>query len=174
MSKSKIYWVDRFDHILTEKEYSEQSIISFVDVKSMQDQIFEKYLLIENSLKAFLIELTLSIEPEINKIKIQASPKGNLEFYIKQNLRESQLNLLEKLRQHNQTGFESRITNLEELDFYLELALREKIDLKVKGQETSYSIGYDLKIFVENVNMNLLKGLTHKHELYILSEEVIL
>jgi len=166
--ENSIYWVDRFDHILSEDEYVVQELVSFVDVKSNLI-LLEQYQGIEEKLKSFLKELTSSINPMIDNLELKAYRKGNLDFYKGILLEDWKNNILNSLKKSNSYKTIIKIGSIEELDFYLELALREIIDLRVKIDKTIFTIGYDLKILIQFVDKSFLKDIIEINGLFLLN-----
>jgi len=170
---NKIYWVDRFDHILKEEEFDKIDFIGFDDVEGNYEignsDFFESYLKIEQNLIDFLTEITLSIVPEINNVQYKIYKNGNLDFYLNKGLDTWKLESLVQMRSSEFVD-SCYFKNLDEFKFYIELALREKVNLRVLVKETIYTFGFDLKILFQCIEKDKLEKFSSKYGLSILDE----
>lgn len=172
---NKIYWVDRFDHIMTEEEFCEEEIMGFDDVEYLSSsnnnpELFERYISIENRLIDFLVDITSSIQPDLKKVQFKIFKKGPMDFYLNKNLEKWKLETLVKMRSGEAGGEIEHLKSENEYRFYLELALREKVDFRVLINQTVLAFGFDLKILFQCIDKNHLKTFCDKYELFILDE----
>lgn len=172
---NKTFWVDRFDHILTEEEFCEEEIMGFDDVENLSSgnnnpELFEQYVAIENRLIDFIVDITTSIQPNIAKVEYKVWKKRPMDFYLNKGLDKWKLESLVKM-QSGDAGLEvETMKSIEEYRFYLELALREKVDLRVLIDKTVLTFGFDLKILFQCIDKVYLESYCEKHNLHILDE----
>ncbi len=157
---NKTYWVDRFDHIMTEDEFCEEEVMGFDDAEYLSKgngdpKLFKHYISIENKLIDFLVDITTSIQPDINKVQYKIWKKGSMDFYLNKGLEKWKLESLVKMRS-GEAGVEAeKLLSESEYRFYLELALREKVDFRVLINDTVLTFGFDLKILLVNCDKGI-------------------
>ena len=89
---NKTYWVDRFDHIMTEEEFCDMPIMGFDDAENLDledekdSKLFEDYLETENKLIYFLVDITQSLQPNLNEVQYKIRRKGAMDFYLDKGL----------------------------------------------------------------------------------------
>lgn len=166
----KIYHVDRFDHVLSEEEYMIEPLISYADTLQ-PDADYEavmEYEMIEKKLLTFLLDIfTDSISVKQLKLKIrmdQAFSKKELSI-----LNDWEKEVLNNLKNNDQFG-EITVSDEENLQSIIKLALKEKIHLRVEFNQSFFASGYDLQLYFQNIDKKKLLSYTSKHGLYILSE----
>ena len=171
---NKIYWVDRFDHKLSEDEYSSQEFMEFYDaeyaLKNGNSDLFNNYLKVESKLIDFLVDLSLAIESDITKIQYKIWKKEPLDFYLDKNLEKWKLETMVKLPATEAAAKAENLRNEDEFRFLIELALREKVDLRILINQTVVAFGWDLKILFQCIEKEVLLSFCKKHDVHILDE----
>lgn len=172
---NKIYWVDRFDHVLSEEEVEEVEFMGFDDAEYLASgnevpELFDRYVSIENKLIDFIIDFTTSIEPTIQNVKFKIWKKGPMDFYINKGLEKWKLESLVKMQSSDAELEVETLKSIEEYRFYLELALREKVDLRILVEQTVITFGWEMKIFIQCIEKSYLKSYCDRYNLHILKE----
>lgn len=171
---NKIFWVDRFNHKLTEEEYNNQEFMEFYDAEVAQkngdDKLFKHYLEVEEKLINFIIDISHSIQPDINKVQYKIWKKEPLDYYLDKDLDKWKLEMMLKMTASETAVQTENVNNIAEFRFLIELALREKVDFRVLVNQTVITFGWELKILFQCIEKEILQSFCYKHGVYIIDE----
>lgn len=171
---NKTYWVDRFDHKLTEDEYSDQKFMEFYDaeiaLKNGNRKLFNHYLEVEEKLINFIIDISRSIGPDISKIQYKIWKKEPLDFYLAKDIDKWKLEMMVKMSASEIAVKIENLKNYDEFRFLIELALREKVELRFLLNQTVVTFGWELKILFQCIEKDVLQIFCKKHGVYIIDE----
>jgi hypothetical protein len=187
MTDGTVYWVDRFDHILSEDECDQllgdtKEFISYEDhfMSSFLERSTNKSISIEKTLSAyyfseekravnFLLEFCKSNLKDISEIEFKIESTSNFETYIEQACERWKLEEIIKLRGDGYSASRS-FRNTEHFEFLVQLALREEVNIILKANEVVIQIGWNFKMLFQFVSKKLLEEYCIKHKFYILDE----
>lgn len=170
---NKTYRIDRFDHLLTEQEYDKQEFMDFSDIENSVQQnlkLFHLYISLENQLTDFLIDISLSLCSKPNKIKYKTWKKAPMDFYLNKKLDTWKLEKLLAIPSSQASVTIKNIESEDEYRFLIELALREKTELKILINQTVVTFDWDLGILFQCIDKNHLQAFCFKHNLFIVNE----
>jgi hypothetical protein len=161
---TRIHWVDRFDHPLSEDEYRHLPWISFADVRD--EGAFLDYIQVERQLKGFVVDVLTGSEEAVDDVLCKAAARAPFDEYLDEDTERWKLELLLQMAGNPNRPF--AVEDPDTLDFLLELGLREHFELRLKAQETILEIGQDLMLYFQCIDIGQLSEKAHAHGLYLL------
>ncbi|UOR06107.1 hypothetical protein MUN82_03180 [Hymenobacter aerilatus] len=163
-----LYWIDRFDHILSAEEFGDSRLYSFVQINNTlkNENIINEYLREEQKIINFIFCLVDQQDSELSNSRIRYSWQSSCSKKVNYLFTEEQIKFLAKVnRKYEQ---EIILNSKDELYNYLVLGVRELLKVKIKLADAYLEIGFDMSLVAQNVEEEKLLKLTREAGLHVL------
>jgi hypothetical protein len=149
-----LYWVDRFDHVLSIEECQDVSFMSFTDLEKREsDQaLVSEYLQAEDTLIRFIFEVVAHHDAPLHQSFVRyswfsAGAETSEHLYST-----TQLTIIQDLDKLDKGAEDClKLESKEQLRDFLQLGIRELLKVKLKVGEVYVETGFDMGLLMQNI-----------------------
>ncbi|TGE28946.1 hypothetical protein [Hymenobacter metallicola] len=166
-----LYWVDRFDHVLSIQECKDIAFLSFTDLgaRESDEVLVREYRRVEDSLIGFVEAVVQHSDTTLHNSFVRyswlsAGAETSLPLFGPAQLAIHQA--IEKLDRGDELCLQ--LESKEQLRDFLQLGLRELLKVKLRIGVVYIETGFDLGLVVQNIREDELLNLSSQTGLHVL------